>query len=349
VSFSNPVLKQIAKQTQHHLLKISNSSLYKSTIALWQHAQNLYPHVPDHFELKLIEHHISLDESVKCIFAIQPANKHMKPLQIEAVYMPEKTRTTICVSSQVGCAQGCKFCATGRMGLLANLTAKQIVEQYIHLQQLSVKLGFTHHKPISNIVFMGMGEPLDNWDAVETAAHVFHENFSFAARKITISTIGIVKHLPSLLESPFSVALSIHQADTTKRSFLMPANKANPLTDIMSCIRQFVGPGRKRPFMFFQYIMIHDITDSPTDAENLVVLLEGIPAKVNLIAYNSQSFISWSKSPDQNIKNMQKALTCAKIKNMLRISKGQDILGGCGQLIRKRKIINTGHTYANNN
>jgi 23S rRNA (adenine2503-C2)-methyltransferase len=244
---------------------------------------------------------------------------------VETVRIPmEGERRTLCISSQVGCAMGCTFCLTGQFGLVRNLRPGEIVNQVC----AAVK-----EAPIGNIVFMGMGEPLHNLDSVVKAVQILQapQGFDYGARKITVSTCGLV---PQMLELGkrvrVNLAVSLNAATDEVRNELMPINRRYPLGELMAACRQYPLPPRQR--ITFEYILIRDVNDALADAKALVKLLHGVPGKVNLIPYNEHERSPLRTSPPEHIEAFQSYLLQRDIVAIRRSSKGQDISAACGQL-----------------
>ena len=255
-------------------------------------------------------------------------------VNIESVIICEKRRITLCVSSQAGCAQRCVFCQTGRMGLVRQLQAGEIVSQFLLAknwvaQNIKWLQGFTQASELSNIVFMGMGEPLDNLDPMLAAISILTDDHGLgvAFRKIAVSTVGNPHALRRLLATypRIRVALSIHAANSSLRSQLVPANRKWPLAESLAVLKQ------SRNFMV-QYTLLQGVNDSLTDAQQLVDLLQGLVVKVNLIVYNPIPDGTFQPTPVEEVKKFQNFLFQHGIRTMIRFSKGQDIGAACGQL-----------------
>ena len=257
--------------------------------------------------------------------------------KIESVILCEKRRITLCVSSQAGCAQRCVFCQTGRMGLVRQLQAGEIVGQFLLAknwvaQNITWLQGFTQASELSNIVFMGMGEPLDNLDSLLAAISILTDDcgLGVAFRKIAVSTVGNPRALRRLLAvyPRIRVALSIHAANSSLRSQLVPANRKWPLAESLAVLKQ------SRNFMV-QYTLLQGVNDSLTSAHQLVDLLQGLAVKVNLIVYNPIPDGKFQPTPVVEVKKFQNFLFQHGIRTMIRFSKGQDIGAACGQLYAK--------------
>lgn len=252
---------------------------------------------------------------------------------IESVLIPEKDHFTLCISSQAGCAMGCAFCHTARQGLKRNLTPGEIAGQVIEAKR-SIK----DPDSLTNIVLMGMGEPLANYESVITALDniIGEDALNFSRRKVTLSTSGLVPFIKKLgTDSPVNLAVSLNAADDETRSYLMPVNKKYSLKSLMSACRDFPLPNRR--MITFEYILIKGVNDSPGDALNMVKLLKGIRAKINLIPLNPGPDPGMKAPSPDDIIRFQDILSENRLTAIIRKSKGQDILAACGQLAGKRK------------
>ena len=262
-------------------------------------------------------------------------------LQVETVIICEKQRLTLCVSTQVGCAQRCAFCQTGRMGLWRNLSAGEIVTQFLCARQWLAQhhhtlTAFSSATDITNIVFMGMGEPLDNLDALIDSIAILTDPFglALAARRIAVSTVGNPAALRRLLSiyPSLPLALSVHAADPSLRSRLVPANRKWPLTQVLQVLHDF-----PRSKLLIQYTLLAGVNDSERDAILLAELLQGIPAKLNLIVYNPIAGGTFTPSNHTTVKKFQNLLFQQGRRAMIRFSKGNDIAAACGQLWVQQK------------
>jgi len=250
--------------------------------------------------------------------------------RIESVFIPDTPSMTFCISTQVGCAMSCGFCLTGKMGLLRNLTAGEIAGQVRVLAAATGLLDFPF-----NIVLMGMGEPLHNYDATLKALRILHSEHGLAIspRRITLSTVGIVPGLERLAREPLmpNLAISLHATTDEQRAKLVPPNKKYPLGDILEACRRF--PLKKRSRITFEYVMLDGVNDTPEDARRLVRLLSGIKAKVNLIPLNPAPGIPYDRPSDARVDRFAQILADRHITVSVRKSRGQDIRAACGQLI----------------
>lgn len=276
--------------------------------------------------LRLDSKLVSKDGSQKLLLITQDQ------LLIELVIMPYENRITLCLSSQVGCKMGCTFCQTGKMGLKRNLSSGEILAQ---LLLANLELG---EQRVSNVVFMGMGEPLDNYDAVVKACSTMinPEAFNLSKSRVTISTSGLVPEIRRLgKDLPVRLAISLHNPDNEKRSKLMPINRRYNLEELKSALLEY--PASPRHGITFEYVMIEGVNDSIQDAKKLVHFLHGMKAKVNLIPVNPFPGVAITASSEERIREFQNYLTFRSIPAPVRYSKGQDISSGCGQLAAKRQ------------
>jgi 23S rRNA (adenine2503-C2)-methyltransferase len=250
--------------------------------------------------------------------------------RIEAVFIPDTPAMTFCISTQVGCAMGCGFCLTGKMGLVRNLTAGEIAGQVRLLANATRMLDHPF-----NIVLMGMGEPLHNYDPTMKALRILHSEHGLAVspRRVTLSTVGIVPGLQRLAKEPLmpNLAISLHATTDEQRSELVPPNRKYPLAEILETCRRF--PLKRRSRITFEYVMLDGVNDTPEDARRLARLLSGIKAKVNLIPLNPAPGIPFERPPDERIDRFAQILADRHFTVSVRKSRGQDIRAACGQLI----------------
>ena len=254
------------------------------------------------------------------------------------------SRKTICVSSQVGCAYGCKFCASGLAGWKRNLTAAEIISQFIHVTRLEEERDQArpeNQAPIDNIVFMGMGEPLANYDAVVGAIRCLNADwgFRFGARRITVSTSGLVPEILRLAEEPiqFRLALSLHGATNEVRQRIMPVNRRYPLEALLPAVRAFSE--RHGRMLTLEFILIEDVNDSFDQAERLAVIAADLHAHVNIIPYNRVDGLQWKRPNIMPQQAFARILKQARVSHTIRKEKGHDIDAACGQL-RLRHVEN---------
>ncbi len=256
-------------------------------------------------------------------------------LLTEAVVMPSEKRVTLCVSSQVGCKMGCTFCQTGKIGFKRNLSSGEILCQIIIGNQRLHLMGDS--RQITNIVFMGMGEPLDNYDEVVKACRMMIDPqfFGLSKHKVTISTSGLVPEIRRLAQDlPVRLAISLHSADNERRGSLMPINRRYPLEELKKVLMEYPAPPRYG--ITFEYVMIQNENDSILDAKRLVKFLHGMKAKVNLIPMNHFPGSTLTTSEQQRIQSFQQYLSDRSIPAPIRYSRGQDVSAACGQLAAKR-------------
>ena len=250
--------------------------------------------------------------------------------RVEAVFIPDTPSMTFCISTQVGCAMSCGFCLTGKMGLVRHLTAGEIVGQ---VRVLAAATGLLEHP--FNIVLMGMGEPLHNYENTMKALRILHSEHGFAMspRRITLSTVGIVPALERLAREPLmpNLAVSLHATTDQQRTALVPPNSKYPLAAVLEACRKF--PLKKRSRITFEYVLLDRVNDTPDDARRLVTLLAGIKAKVNLIPLNPAPGIPYQRPSDVRVDRFAQILADRHVTVSVRKSRGRDIRAACGQLI----------------
>jgi 23S rRNA (adenine2503-C2)-methyltransferase len=259
--------------------------------------------------------------------------------RVETVFIPEGRRTTVCVSSQVGCSLSCSFCATAQQGFNRNLSAGEIVGQVWHAARA---LG----EAPSNVVMMGMGEPLANFDAVVTAMGIMQNDLAYMLSKhrVTLSTSGIVPNIYRLREvSDVSLAVSLHAPDNELRDLLVPINRKYPLEELLPACKAFVD-GQKRRRITWEYVMIDGVNDSIAHAKRLVRLLEGIPSKLNLIPFNPFPGTDFRTSPPERVEEFRQRILHSGIVAITRKTRGEEIAAACGQLVgrvqdRSRRVV----------
>src|SRR5437870_12406933 len=249
----------------------------------------------------------------------------------ETVYIPEESSATICISCQVGCALACTFCLTGQLGLIRQLSAGEIVTQALVAQRENISSrGF-------NIVLMGMGEPLHNYDNVMKAIRILHDKdgLNMSMSRITLSTAGLLPAIERLAAEPMipNLAISLTGLTKTKRNELMPINRKYPIEQLLDAVRRF--PLKHRQRVTFEYVLLKGVTDAPEDAIHLVRLLGGIPAKVNLIPLNEAEELGYRRPSDSEVERFQKILIDHHISAFVRKNRGNVISAACGQLKKK--------------
>lgn len=253
-------------------------------------------------------------------------------LKVESVLIPDHERLTLCVSSQAGCKMNCYFCATGRQGFRANLTPSQILNQILSLPADRP----TGPTPLTNIVFMGMGEPLDNLDALLRAIDVLTApwGWNWSPKRITVSTVGKLPQLKELLDrTQVQIALSVHTADPREREQIMPAQKAFPLQAVISVLRGYDFAHQRR--LSLEYIMWRNVNDDLAHADRLVRLIEGLPCRVNLIPFHPVEGVELQPASEEKMIIFRNYLNSKGILSTIRTSRGLDIDAACGMLAGK--------------
>ncbi len=272
----------------------------------------------------------SLDGTIKTRFKLHDGHF----MEAVLIPVPDDNRYTVCVSCQVGCSLSCKFCATGQMKRVRNLDAGEIVDQVVEVNKQALE-HFNH--PLTNIVYMGMGEPLLAFNPVmKSIEHITSpEGLGMSPRRITVSTAGIAKMIRKLgdMEVKFNLALSLHAADDEKRNAIMPINEQNNLEVLMDALEHFYYKTHNK--ITYEYIALQGINDSLDDAKKLVNLCKRFPVKVNIIEYNPIDGVQFHKSNEEDIDKFAAFLTRHKVNVTLRRSRGKDIDAACGQLANK--------------
>ena len=294
---------------------------------------------------EVVVEQVSGDGTRKWLLRVASENPGEKPYEIETVYIPETDRGTLCVSSQIGCTLTCTFCHTGTQRLVRNLSAAEIVGQVLVARdRLGEWPGAAHPegailpaegaRMISNIVFMGMGEPLYNFDNVKTAIDTIAdgEGLSIGKRRITVSTSGVVPMIEPLgREAGTMLAVSLHAVRDGLREELVPLNKKYPIAELLEACREYPGVSNAKRITF-EYVMLKGVNDSPADAKALVKLLKGIPAKINLIPFNPWPGTKYECSDWETIERFSEIVFNAGYASPVRTPRGRDILAACGQL-----------------
>ena len=278
---------------------------------------------------EIVTRQISADGTRKYLLRISGGH------EVETVYIPEENRGTLCISSQVGCTLTCSFCHTGTQKLVRNLTAAEIVAQVqVARDDLEEWPSPKEDRRLSNIVFMGMGEPLYNLDNVADAIDIISDNegIALSRRRITVSTSGVVPQLQALGERTAAMlAISLHATNDPLRDVLVPLNRKYPLEQLMAAIRAYPGLSNARR-VTFEYVMLKGVNDSPEEARALLKLIEGIPAKINLIPFNPWPGVEYECSDWKTIERFAAILNKAGYASPIRTPRGRDILAACGQL-----------------
>ena len=271
--------------------------------------------------MRLEKSNISKDSSIKFIFVTNDG------YSVESVLIPEKNHFTICISTQIGCSMRCRFCCTGINGLVRNLSTAEILSQIITILKAET------FEKLPNIVFMGMGEPLLNYENMVKSIRILLDpnGFNFSHRKITVSTAGLIPQIKQLgVDLPVNLAISLNAPNDTIRNFLMPVNRKFPINDLIKAAKNFPIPSRKR--ITFEYVLLRDINDSTQNALELGKLLNEIPCKINLIPFNEHSCSDFKTPKNNRITEFQSILHEMYFTAPIRRSKGSDISAACGQL-----------------
>lgn len=311
-------------------------------------SKHLRAKLQEHFTLErpeVVVEQVSADGTRKWLIRLPADNPGERPHEIECVYIPESDRGTLCVSSQVGCTLSCTFCHTGTQRLVRNLTAEEIVTQVmIARDRLGEWPGAVRAEGaaseaevprlVTNIVFMGMGEPLYNFDGVKSAIEtiVDGEGLSIGKRRITVSTSGVVPEIERLgAEVGTMLAISLHATHDPLRDDLVPLNKKYPIKQLLDACRAYPGASNARRITF-EYVMLKGVNDTPAEARALVTLLKGIPAKINLIPFNPWPGTKYECSDWETIEKFSEIVFKAGYASPVRKPRGRDILAACGQL-----------------
>lgn len=271
-------------------------------------------------------HQVSHDGTQKWLFRLFCGNC------VETVFIPETHRGTLCVSSQVGCGLNCTFCATGKQGFNRNLSVAEIIGQ-VFAAYKALRTA-DNLRPITNIVMMGMGEPLLNTQHVISALNMMLDDLGYglSKRRVTVSTSGLVPQMQELADAvDVALAVSLHAPNDTLRDVLVPINRKYPLADLMSACKAFYPVG-SRQVVTFEYVMLRDVNDTPAHAKELAALLKTVPSKLNLIPFNPYPGTSYACSSAERINRFQKILTDSGVIVTVRKTRGDDIAAACGQL-----------------
>lgn len=313
--------------------------LWKKNAASFDEMTNLSKDLRTLLEANFIIDHIvlddqqiSIDKTIKCAFSVGPGKV------VEGVLIPTSSRMTACISSQVGCSLACKFCATGRLKLMKNLTAGEIVDQVVYLRDQAEERYTT---TLSNIVYMGMGEPLLNYKNVLRSVELItsEEGLGISPRRITISTAGIAKMIKKLGDDDvkFNLALSLHAANDKKRSFIMDINDTNNLETLADSLRYFHEKTGSR--VTFEYIIFKDFNDRIEDAQELAEFSKCVPCKINIIEYNPIDDGEFQQADREKVEAFAEYLASKNLVVNIRRSRGKDIDAACGQLANKNKAM----------
>ena len=308
-------------------------------------SKDLRAELAEHFVVgrpELVTEQISVDGTRKWLFRF-PSRGAGRPVEVETVYIPEEGRGTLCVSSQVGCSLTCSFCHTGTQVMVRNLTAEEIVAQVVVARE---RLGDfpaaeraegrlpSEGRLVTNVVMMGMGEPLMNYEAVRDAMQIFADGdgLSLSRRRITLSTSGVVPMIPAIgAETGVMLAISLHAVRDDLRDVLVPINKKYKIAELLEACRNYPGLSNARRITF-EYVMLKGVNDSAADARELVRLLRGIPAKINLIPFNAWPGSGYQCPDWDTIEAFAEIVNRAGYASPIRTPRGRDILAACGQL-----------------
>jgi 23S rRNA (adenine2503-C2)-methyltransferase len=295
---------------------------------------------------QIVAEQVSADGTRKWLLRMAPSGPHDKGAEIECVYIPENDRGTLCVSAQVGCTLNCTFCHTGTQGWVRNLSTAEIVGQVMVARDrlgdfpggVAPTDGLVPSgegvRAVSNVVFMGMGEPLYNFEGVRDAVAVLTdgEGLSLSKRRITVSTSGVVPEMARLGEQCGTMlAVSLHATNDALRDKLVPLNRKYPIAQLMQACRDYPGASNARRITF-EYVMLKGVNDSPAEARALVRLLKGVPAKINLIPFNPWPGSPYESSDWETIERFSEIVFNAGYASPVRTPRGRDILAACGQL-----------------
>lgn len=282
---------------------------------------------------KIIAEQHSDDGTIKWLLEVDHHNS------IETVFIPEKNRGTLCISSQVGCALECSFCSTGQQGFNRNLENWEIIAQmWVANKALGCKP--KEERRISNVVFMGMGEPLLNVTHVFPVARILMDDYAYglSKRRVTISTAGVVPAIDKIKEEvDVSLAISLHAPNNPLRDILVPINQKYPLEELLPALHRFVEGGHSKKHVTVEYVMLDKINDLPEHAEQLIKLLKGLPCKINLIPFNPFPNTDYKRSSNNAIHRFQQKLMDAGLNCTVRKTRGDDIDAACGQLAGRVK------------
>lgn len=284
--------------------------------------------------ISLSQQQKSKDGTIKFLFKLADKDADYK---VEAVLIPDffddgvANRLTVCVSSQVGCVFGCAFCATGKMGFFRNLSHGEVVDQVQYINEVSLH---EYNKKITNIVYMGMGEPLHNYKAVVESAAIISDPLGteLSPKRITVSTVGLSKQIKKLAdnEEVFNLAISLHAASDEKRDKIMPINASMNLESLEEAVRYYYRK-TERP-LTYEYLLFDNFNDSKEDARNLAQIVKWAPSKVNIIMYNNVAGVELHRAREERLNSFMKELSKNEVRATVRRSRGDDIDAGCGQL-----------------
>lgn len=312
--------------------------VYAKAALGWDEMTNLPASLKEELSQRFVVQPLSVARAVRSSDDVDKLLVHSGDDQVfECVLLPFKSRVSCCLSSQVGCPMGCKFCATGLGGFDRNLSTSEIVAQYLVLQRLrseNLRKGISEGaERIGHVVFMGMGEPLLNWENLQKALTILHDEIGLSYRHITVSTVGIVPQIRALAEKglPIHLALSLHSPFDEIRNRLMPVNKKWAVAEVIEAMKLYARKtGRK---ITIEYLLISEVTDTPSQAQELARLIAGVPSVVNLIPFNYVDTEQGFSRPSRNrVRAFRAELERLKVNVTERMERGHDIAAACGQL-----------------
>ena len=327
-----------------YFVGMGEKSFRASQVMKWIHQVGVYDfdemtNISKTLRAKLAEHaevgvpniiadNLSVDGTRKWLLSVPGKSA------IEMVFIPEDSRGTLCVSSQVGCTLNCSFCATGKQGYNRDLSAAEIIGQVSLANKLLAEQYQTEDRIISNVVMMGMGEPLMNFDNVVAAMNIMRDDFCYglSRRRITLSTAGVVPKIDALRElCHVSLAVSLHAPNDVLRDELVPLNRKYPIADLLAACRRYVSDSA-RARVTFEYVMLEGVNDDLVHARQLAELMQSVPSKVNLIPFNTFEGIDYKRSSNSRINRFKDILVDAGVIVTVRKTRGDDIEAACGQL-----------------
>jgi len=297
-------------------------------------SKDLRAKLAQHFVIRtpeLVTEQVSADGTRKWVLRLDGGNA------IETVYIPEENRATLCISSQVGCAMDCSFCSTAQQGLNRNMTTAEIIAQ-VWFAARTLGGDFQNERVISNIVFMGMGEPLANYAAVLSAIRILLDDFGFglSKRRVTVSTSGLVPFMDRLREDvDTALAVSLHAPNDTLRNELVPINRKYPIAELLAACRRYTADKDRKAHIVYEYVMLDGVNDKPEHARQLAKLLGGMAGKVNLIPFNPFPGAPYQRSKPEAIAAFSRILRDRGVFATTRKTRGDDIDAACGQLVGK--------------
>ena len=333
-----PAQRKMRVQQLWHWMYVRGASSFEAMTSI---SKEMRKELEQHFTVarpEVVAEQISSDGTRKWLLRLPSGDKLEKAHEVECVYIPETDRGTLCVSSQVGCTLNCAFCHTGTQRLVRNLTAGEIVGQIMvardRLNDWIDRETPNSNRLVTNIVMMGMGEPLYNFDAVRDALLIVADNegIGISRRRITLSTSGVVPNIKRTGEEiGVMLAISLHAVRDELRNELVPLNRKYPIAELLQACRDYPGASNARRITF-EYVMLKGVNDSLDDAKLLVKLLKGIPAKINLIPFNPWPGTAYECSDWQQIEKFSEYIFNAGYSSPVRTPRGRDILAACGQL-----------------